>query len=100
MTRIFAKRGTQICSDLGGLAQILFVWLWMDVGLWVNGNRESKIDGVNFTNFANFFFGKRKRLLGGAKRNRNVYRLHFFSGWMVDSFLVVGYCAALRAGYL
>ena len=35
MTPIFAKRGTQINADLDGLAQILFVWMWMDVGLWV-----------------------------------------------------------------
>ena len=40
MTPIFAKRGTPICSDLGGLAQILFVWMWMDVGLWGNGTHE------------------------------------------------------------
>ena len=35
ITPIYGKRETQICSDLGGLARILFVWMWMDVGLWV-----------------------------------------------------------------
>ena len=37
MTRIFAKRGTQINADLDGLAQIIFAWMWMDVGFWVEG---------------------------------------------------------------
>ncbi len=35
-----------------------------------------------------FGFGKRKRLLGGARRNRNVYRLHFFSGWFIAYLLL------------
>ena len=33
-------------------------------------------------------FGRRKRLLGGAMRNRNVYRLHFLFGWLIACCLI------------
>ena len=37
----FLEKGTQICLDLVGLAQILFVWMWLDVGLGVMGTTNS-----------------------------------------------------------
>ena len=54
---------------------------------------EPRIWSANDANFRElnrkFSFGKRNRLLGGAKRNRNVYRLHFFFGLKLACLVVI-----------
>ena len=61
------------------------MWLLMGFALKRYGGTAND---ANFSELnRKFSFGKRKRLHGGARRNRNVYRLHFFSGWFIACLL-------------